>query len=572
MRKWSLPARLQLPRVLLDRAVAMRLYIIGGVGLCLLFVLLYYAGEGLADAQRQELWNRVAVGRDVASDVEGANAPSPPMDAMSLTEQAPESIDGVPSIRETSADVPTWVQPFRGAKLWREVTGEEAIAQVSQWEYLRVKTAELGRFQVEGGSGDAASVNGWIDIDDVGISGPPPSWVRANWDAPLFAGAESDDAVGALPAGADVVVTEQPTGARISVYVPSDPAARNSAYGWVEADAVVPSNRPEGVALPSPSFRAVPVGRSEIYRVRPGDSPVTIATRFGVPWEELVRRNDLAPAAPLVVGQVLRLPVAADTSQPASHKPDQVRDVAPGPIGAEYAVAVDGESGEILWAREANSAVAPASLTKIVTALVVLDQARLSDSVTVHVDSRRMPESTVMGLEPDEELTVEDLLYGLMLPSGNDAAVALAEHVAGSVEAFVALMNGKVRSLGLTSTRMVNPHGLDAPGHVTSAYDMAMLAREGMRNPVFRELAMARSHEIPRGKGYSLGNLNQLLWLFPGADGVKIGYTDAAGRAIVGSASQGGHRVFVTLMRSPNTYGDSAALLDWAFASFTWPE
>ncbi len=176
-----------------------------------------------------------------------------------------------------------------------------------------------------------------------------------------------------------------------------------------------------------------------------------------------------------------------------------------------------------------------------------------------------------MGIYPGEELTVEDLLYGLMLPSGNDAALALAEHVAGTRERFAELMNEKVRSLGLTGSQFVNPHGLDANGHYSSAYDMAMLAREGMRNPIFRDLASARSYTTSNGKGYEVGNLNQLLWRYPGADGVKIGFTNAAGRAIVGSAVRDGHRLYVAMMRSNDIYHDSIALLDWAFDAFTWP-
>jgi D-alanyl-D-alanine carboxypeptidase len=143
--------------------------------------------------------------------------------------------------------------------------------------------------------------------------------------------------------------------------------------------------------------------------------------------------------------------------------------------------------------------------------------------------------------------------------------------VAGNRERFAELMNEKVRSLGLTGSQFVNPHGLDANGHYSSAYDIAMLAREGMRNPVFRDLAAARSYATGSGKGYEIGNLNQLLWRYPGADGVKIGFTNAAGRAIVGSAVHDGHRLYVAMMRSNDIYYDSTALLDWAFDAFTWP-
>jgi D-alanyl-D-alanine carboxypeptidase len=356
---------------------------------------------------------------------------------------------------------------------------------------------------------------------------------------------------------------------RLFVYLPTEITSRRSGYGWIDADSVVPSTQPADGALPSPAFRAVPIGHQGNYRVRMGDSIASIAATLSLGRDELLRINGLDAAARLVVGQVLQVP-AARASDVDIAGPKKVRDISPGWVSAPYAVVVDGDSGQILWARDANTSSPPASITKIVTALVVLDNANLADNVTVHVDSRRMPGSTVMGVHPGDVLTVEDLLYGMMLPSGNDAALALAQHVAGTREAFVDLMNEKVRSLGLTGSQFMNPHGLDAPGHVATAYDMAMLAREGMRSPVFQELAAARSYETVRGGGFELHNLNQLLWRYPDADGVKIGYTPAAGRTIVASATRGGHRVYVAALKSNDIYADSAALLDWTFASYSW--
>src|SRR5205085_9175879 len=123
--------------------------------------------------------------------------------------------------------------------------------------------------------------------------------------------------------------------------------------------------------------------------------------------------------------------------------------------------------------------------------------------------------------------------------------------------------------LGLVDSHFVNPHGLDADGHYSSPYDMVMLARHGMENPDFRVLASAKSWS---GEGFSLTNLNKLLWLYPGADGVKIGYTDNSGRAIVASAMVGGHRVYVGLMRAPTMWDDCTALLNYAFNDFEWPQ
>ena len=132
---------------------------------------------------------------------------------------------------------------------------------------------------------------------------------------------------------------------------------------------------------------------------------------------------------------------------------------------------------------------------------------------------------------------------------------------------FVTLMNEKVQSLGLTGTHFVNPHGLDAAGHYSSAYDMAVLARYAMRNATFRDLASASRYT---GDGFPMQNLNRLLDLYPGADGVKIGFTDAAQKTIVASATRDGHRVFVSLMHSQDLVGDCTALFDWVWQTFAW--
>jgi D-alanyl-D-alanine carboxypeptidase len=450
-------------------------------------------------------------------------------------------------------------------------TAGERVLTVSQWQFLRVRDADANRLQIEVRTGAAAGTSGWVDLADVGISGAPPDWVRTTRDVHLFGSADGEDSVATLSAGVDLMVSNEASGQRVFVYQPQSPTSRRSGFGWISLDSIAPMPPPAGVALPSPSFHAVPLAGPGVYRVRAGDSLASICGTLGMTRDDLIRLNGLASSPTLLVGQVLRVPKLSVASAPEIAGPRQVKATSPGWISAEHAVVIDGDSGQILWAREANSPVAPASLTKIVTALVTLDHANLSDRVNIRVDSRRMPESTVMGIYPGEELTVEDLLYGLMLPSGNDAALALAEHVAGTRERFAELMNEKIRSLGFTGSQFVNPHGLDASGHYSTAYDMAMLARDGMRNPVFRDLSAARSYATPNGKGYELGNLNQLLWRYPGADGVKIGFTNAAGRTIVGSAVHDGRRVYVALMRSNDIYQDSAALLNWVFDAFAWP-
>jgi len=238
---------------------------------------------------------------------------------------------------------------------------------------------------------------------------------------------------------------------------------------------------------------------------------------------------------------------------------------------AESAVIVDGESGAVLYAKNGHARLAQASTTKIMASIVAIENGRLTDRVTVDVDSNKLywaTESTVMGLMPGQNVSLETLLYGMMLSSGNDAAIAVAKHIAGSEARFVEMMNAKAKSLGLRDTQFKNPHGLDADGHYSSAYDLAVMARYGMQNPTFYSLSNTRHWN---GDGFDLWNLNKLLPVYPGADGVKPGFTDNAGRCLVGSAVRDNHRVFVTVLNSSDTTGDSRALLDYAFESFRWP-
>ncbi|MGE3908189.1 MAG: D-alanyl-D-alanine carboxypeptidase family protein [Chloroflexota bacterium] len=238
---------------------------------------------------------------------------------------------------------------------------------------------------------------------------------------------------------------------------------------------------------------------------------------------------------------------------------------------AESAVIVDGESGVVLYAKSAHTRMAQASTTKIMTAIVAIENGHLDDRFTVDVNSAELyntTESTVMGLMPGQTVTLETLLYGLMLPSGNDAAIAIAKHVAGSEARFVEMMNAKARELNLRDTQFKNPHGLDAEGHFSSAYDLAQLARYAMQNPAFYSISVTRHWNAD---GFDLWNLNKLLASYEGADGVKPGFTDNAGRCLVGSAVRDNRRVFVTVLRSNDTTEDSRALLDYAFASFRWP-
>jgi D-alanyl-D-alanine carboxypeptidase len=534
------------------------------LALCLMFSVAYLVSLRIEEDQRRVGWNALSAGTSPGSNVFGFQPPGAQSAQAGVATQARRDGDSAP------AALPEWVQAIRATNLLSAPSAGDRVQMITQWQFLRVRDADATRLQVEVRDGAAGTI-GWVDLADVGISGPPPEWVRTTRDVHLYGSAGGEDSLAVLTTGVDLMVSNQTSGQRVFVYQPQSPTSRRTGFGWISLDSIVAVAAPPGVALPSPSFHAVPLAGPGVYRVHAGDSIASICAGLGMARDDLIRLNGMTASPTLLVGQVLRVPKLSAAPVPEVAGPRQTRATSPGWVSAEYAVVIDGDSGQILWAREANTPIAPASLTKIVTALVTLDHANLSDRVNIRVDSRRMPGSTVMGIYPGEELTVEDLLYGLMLPSGNDASLALAEHVAGTRERFAELMNEKTRSLGLTGSQFINPHGLDANGHYSTAYDMAMLARDGMRNPVFRDLSAARSYATGNGKGYEVWNLNQLLWRYPGADGVKIGFTDAAGRTIVGSAVHDGRRVYVAMMRSNDIYRDSTALLDWVFDAYTWP-
>jgi D-alanyl-D-alanine carboxypeptidase (penicillin-binding protein 5/6) len=240
-------------------------------------------------------------------------------------------------------------------------------------------------------------------------------------------------------------------------------------------------------------------------------------------------------------------------------------------VDAAAVVIMDEASGAVLWENNSEAPLAPASLTKIATAVIALQSGGLDRVFTSDVDSKAMTGQSVMGLVPGDQFTLHDLLYGLMLPSGNDAALVIARGIAGSDAAFVAKMNLLATALGLMETRFVNPHGLSASGHETSAYDLAVLTRYAMSVPGFAELAGAYSWTARGSRTIGMYNANAFVSRYSGGDGVKVGYTRRAGHTLVASATRSGHRVYAVLLNAPNSQADAAKLLDWAFANYTWP-
>lgn len=240
------------------------------------------------------------------------------------------------------------------------------------------------------------------------------------------------------------------------------------------------------------------------------------------------------------------------------------------PVSARSAVVIDGDTGRVLFDLRAHERLAPASTTKIMTAILTLENGDFDRVITSDIDASKMTDSSVMGLRPGVRITERDLIFGLMLSSGNDAAIELAEAIDGSVEKFVARMNAKTDALGLRDTHFVNPHGLDARGQYSSAYDLAMLARYGMKNPGFAVLVSTQNWTLSPPSDYVLRNGNSLLTSYPGADGVKIGWTDGAGWTFVASATRDGRRLIVALMDTQDRDADATALLDWGFAAHRW--
>ena len=242
---------------------------------------------------------------------------------------------------------------------------------------------------------------------------------------------------------------------------------------------------------------------------------------------------------------------------------------APPQVTGHAYVIENGSSGEVLLARNPRASVPIASITKLMTVLLTLEHARPGDVVTVSGHAAQVGESSI-NLRPGERITVHDLIEAALIQSANDAADALAIHVGGgSEQRFVAMMNAKARALGLTSTHFVRPDGLDAPGHVSSARDVTLLARILMHRPLVRQIVRRRSATISGGRG--LHTWNDLLSTYPGLYGVKTGHTSAAGWSEVAAARRSGVTIYATLLGSPDRStrnADLAELLDWGFSRY----
>ncbi|WP_131820729.1 D-alanyl-D-alanine carboxypeptidase family protein [Desulfotruncus arcticus] len=265
----------------------------------------------------------------------------------------------------------------------------------------------------------------------------------------------------------------------------------------------------------------------------------------------------------------------------------------PEPVG-EAAILIDADNGQVLYDKNADQRMFPASTTKILTALLALERAKPDDMVEISERAAKIG-GTRVGLQPGEKVKMEDLLYILMLSSANDAAIAIAEHVGGSVEHFADLMNARAKQAGATGTNFINPNGMPDENHYTTARDLALISREAMKNPAFRRIVGTTNYKVDRKKNMSpelkqniekleriygpvqedFYNHNKLIsssyYGYKGANGIKTGYTVDAGQCIVASADKDDRELIAVVLKTQgaNLWSDPAMLLDYGFNNFT---
>jgi D-alanyl-D-alanine carboxypeptidase (penicillin-binding protein 5/6) len=239
-------------------------------------------------------------------------------------------------------------------------------------------------------------------------------------------------------------------------------------------------------------------------------------------------------------------------------------------VSARAAILVDCATGQVLYEKDADRRLPPASTTKIMTSILLLENTR-PDDVIVADEKTALTEETSIHLKPGERISAHDVLYALLLRSANDACVAVGHHIAGSDAKFVEMMNAKAREIGATGTTFNNPNGLPDPRHLTTARDLALIARYATQYPDFNAATRTKSY-LMNSRTYKddlrLRSKTRLLWAYDGADGVKTGWTTQAGNCLVGSATRGGWRLLTVVLNSPDTTGETARLLNYGFGNF----
>jgi serine-type D-Ala-D-Ala carboxypeptidase (penicillin-binding protein 5/6) len=288
-------------------------------------------------------------------------------------------------------------------------------------------------------------------------------------------------------------------------------------------------------------------------------------------WKKTFSIVSIAAVALFVVSALLALsdahlwPAVAESVIEIETEVGQVP--AQPPVAAAAAVLTDGESGRVLFEKNAHARLPMASTTKMMTALVVRDQLELEDQVTISQAAADVGEQEIW-LEAGETLSVEQLLWALLVHSANDAAFALAEYTTGGIESFAGLMNKKAARIGATESHFTNPHGLDEPEHYSTAYDLAVIGRELLRDPVLAEMVACSEFEIDwPGRPYPriCLNHNEILEEYPDATGIKTGFTGQAGRCLVASATRDHKSLVAVALNSEYRSSDVASLFDYGF-------
>ncbi len=233
-------------------------------------------------------------------------------------------------------------------------------------------------------------------------------------------------------------------------------------------------------------------------------------------------------------------------------------------LSAENAILIDQQTGDVLFEQNAHHKQSIASITKIMTAIIAIESGQMDEMAKVSRNAIHTEGSSIY-LEESEKMNLTDLVYGLMLRSGNDAAIAIAEHIGGSEEGFVFLMNEKARWLGMTNTNFENPHGLEDEHHYSTAYDMALLMQYAMNDPQFQKISNTTSYTATT-RSYGWKNKNKLLThLYEYCTGGKTGYTKKAGRTLVSTAENNGHQLIAVTLNAPDDWNDHIQLFSYGF-------
>jgi D-alanyl-D-alanine carboxypeptidase len=300
-------------------------------------------------------------------------------------------------------------------------------------------------------------------------------------------------------------------------------------------------------------------------------------------WDKLLFLAVLIAFFLLVPGTKLYTKVVSSQAQFMKMLPFATPTPAPYPVNttgaypgyevtASGVVVYDVESSVVLYGRNTDVSLSPASTTKIMTALMALEHYDLDDVVTVATVANS---GQVMHLVPGEQLTVENLLYGALIQSGNDAAWALAEHMKGGVPVFVEAMNEKAKALHLINTHFTNPVGFDDPNHKMSATDLTRLAAFALTNKTIAKMVAIPEitiSDITHTRFHRLININTLLGKIPGVAGIKTGWTEDAGENLVTLVERNGHRVIIVVLKSADRFADTETLINWIFGNYEWKD